>query len=82
MDNKTELGRSTAVTGDGDMALEAARFLPVKEVVKFTRFSPAKVYGMIANGELPSLRHGKSVRVPLAGLIAWAEAHTRTSEAA
>ena len=37
----------------------------------------SKVYELLASGELPSVRIGGSVRVPLDALRAWIEAQTR-----
>jgi excisionase family DNA binding protein len=33
----------------------------------------SKAYAMVASGELPSVRFGKSVRVPVSALREWAE---------
>jgi excisionase family DNA binding protein len=38
-----------------------------------------KTYDLIAAGQLPSVRIGRCVRVPLAGLRAWIEAATSAS---
>lgn len=48
-----------------------ARLLRMTEVAQLTGLSRAKAYAMVASGELPSLRAGRSVRVPLAALERW-----------
>ena len=48
----------------------------VDEVVEMTSLSKAKVYMMAASGQLPTLRAGRSLRVPLEGLRKWIEANT------
>jgi excisionase family DNA binding protein len=35
--------------------------------------SRSKTYQLIASGELPSIRIGSSVRVPVSALVAWVE---------
>jgi excisionase family DNA binding protein len=47
-----------------------------EEVVKLTGWSRAKVYAMAGSGELPALRSGRSVRIPLAALEKWIEQNT------
>jgi excisionase family DNA binding protein len=53
-----------------------ARLLRMAEVAQLTGLSRAKAYAMVAAGELPSLRAGRSVRVPLAALERWIEQNT------
>ncbi len=53
-----------------------ALLLRPAEVVAITGWSRAKVYGMAASGELPSLRSGRSVRIPRAALERWIEQNT------
>jgi excisionase family DNA binding protein len=52
------------------------RLLRAEEVVKLTGWSRAKVYAMAGSGELPALRSGRSVRIPLAALEKWIEQNT------
>ena len=59
---------------------QVGRLLRIEEVVKLTGFSRAKVYAMAASGQIPSLRSGRSVRVPQAGLVRWIEANTTWRE--
>lgn len=42
----------------------------------------SKVYELIASGELPSVKIGGSVRVPVAGLRAWVEQRTTANNVA
>ena len=58
-----------------------AILLRPEEAGKMLGFSRSKVYGMLAAGELPSIRAGKSVRVPRAALERWIEENTTGGEA-
>jgi excisionase family DNA binding protein len=53
-----------------------ARLLRAKEVSALTGLSPAMAYKLMAAQVLPTVRMGRSVRVPLAALEAWIEANT------
>lgn len=55
---------------------EKTRLLRASEVVEMTGWSRAKVYAMAVSGEIPSLRSGRSVRIPLAALEKWIEQNT------
>jgi excisionase family DNA binding protein len=57
-----------------------AILLRPEEAGKILGFSRSKVYGMLAAGELPLIRAGKSVRVPRAALEKWIEANTTGGE--
>lgn len=52
------------------------QLLRAEEVVTLTGWSRAKVYAMAVSGEIPSLRSGRSVRIPLAALERWIEENT------
>jgi excisionase family DNA binding protein len=54
-----------------------AKLLRADEVVDLTGWSRAKVYAMAQAGEIPSLRVGRSVRIPLGALERWIEENTR-----
>ncbi len=41
----------------------------------------SKTYALIASGVLPSVRIGKSIRVPIAALRQWAETQVKMAEA-
>lgn len=41
----------------------------------------SKTYQLIANGTLPSVRIGKSIRVPVEALRRWAEGQVKQAEA-
>lgn len=49
--------------------------LRVDEVAQMLGISRARAYAMAANGELPSVRIGRSRRVPVRQLEAWIEQH-------
>lgn len=53
--------------------------LPVADVAHLLQVSDSAVYALVASGELPSLRVGRSVRVPRAALEEWITAHTAPS---
>ncbi len=55
---------------------KGSRLLRAAEVVDMTGWSRAKVYAMAVSGEIPSLRSGRSVRIPLAALERWIEQNT------
>jgi excisionase family DNA binding protein len=42
-----------------------------REVAEITGMALSYVYRLIASGELPSLRHGRLIRVPVHGLREW-----------
>ena len=58
------------------VAMEA-EILTVEEVSRLLRISRAKAYGLIASGELPSIRMGRSVRVRRDRLEAWLDDRSR-----
>jgi excisionase family DNA binding protein len=57
-----------------------AILLRPEEAGRILGFSRSKVYGMLAAGELPSVRLGKSVRVPRAALEKFIEENTTGGE--
>jgi excisionase family DNA binding protein len=50
--------------------------LTVDEVAERLRIGRAKAYAMVASGELPAMRLGHAIRVPLAALCEWVERRT------
>lgn len=48
--------------------------LRVSETAKIIGLGKSKTYDLIAKGELPSVRIGKCVRVPVASLKEWVDA--------
>jgi excisionase family DNA binding protein len=52
--------------------------LRVSETAKIIGLGKSKTYELIAKGELPSVRIGKCVRVPVAGLQEWVNARLPT----
>jgi excisionase family DNA binding protein len=54
----------------------APKLLRAEEVVSLTGWSRAKVYAMAVSGEIPSLRSGRSVRIPIAALESWIQRNT------
>ncbi|MGW3520564.1 helix-turn-helix domain-containing protein [Streptomyces sp. NE5-10] len=51
-------------TQPGDHPLKGARFLTVQEAAEALRVSKMTVYRMVHDEELPSIRVGRSFRVP------------------
>lgn len=56
--------------------------LRVTEVAKILKISTAQAYALAALGTIPSVRFGRSVRVPEAELMAWIKAHTQGGKSA
>ena len=52
-------------------ATMVAMLLRPEEAGRMLGFSRSKVYGMLAAGELPSIRAGKSIRIPRGALERW-----------
>ena len=49
--------------------------LKPREVAEALRIGRSLVYGMLASGELPSIRVGRCIRVPKASLEKWINDH-------
>ena len=54
--------------------------LRCEEVAKRLGLCRAKVYAMAASGELPTVRVGRSVRIPVKALELWVERQTKNVE--
>ncbi|WP_374713532.1 helix-turn-helix domain-containing protein [Symbiobacterium terraclitae] len=52
--------------------------LTVAQVASMLQIARSKAYEMVAQGEIPSVRLGRSVRVPRAALAAWVTSSTKT----
>jgi excisionase family DNA binding protein len=50
--------------------------LRVEEAARLLRIGRSKLYQLLARGELPVVRIGRSVRIPRRALEEWIEAHT------
>jgi excisionase family DNA binding protein len=53
--------------------------LKAGDVGKLLGLGRSKVFAMVAAGELPVIRIGRSVRVPRAALERWVAAHTQNA---
>ncbi len=65
--------------------LEEPLLIRATEVSRLTGLSRSKTYELLQSGELPCVRIGKSVRVPMRALREWIEertAHGTSSRAA
>ena len=60
--------------------METLRLLRPSEVAQILGLGRSKVYSMIAAGELPHIKCGKCVRVPMEALRAWVEIHTQGND--
>lgn len=52
-------------------AIDSKMLLRPREVVDVTGYSRSMVYALIASGEIPSVRVGRTVRVPTDALKQW-----------
>jgi excisionase family DNA binding protein len=68
------VGKSSA--DEGGSAMEAL-LLKAGDVAKLLGLGRSKVFAMLAVGELPVIRIGRSVRVPRAALERWVAEHTQ-----
>ena len=57
-------------------ARDVALLLRPEEAVELLGISRSKIYAMLAEGILPQIRCGKSVRIPRDALQAWVKANT------
>ena len=57
-------------------AMTIASLLRAEEVARILDISLSNAYALLASGTLPSVRAGRSVRVPRAALEKWIEANT------
>jgi excisionase family DNA binding protein len=53
----------------------APRLYSAKEAAKYIGLSTREVYNMIANGELPAVRHGKRTMLDKRDLDSWIDRH-------
>ena len=51
----------------------------VEEAAKMTGYSRGMAYQLVARGEWPCVRVGRSIRVPIAALREWVERKTEES---
>ena len=54
--------------------------LRVSEAGALLGISRSKAYELVAGRQIPSIRIGSSLRIPLAGLREWVEGQTGTSQ--
>ena len=55
------------------------RLLKVEEAARQINLSRSKTYELVHSGELPAIRIGNRLRIPLAALDAWIAAQLETS---
>jgi excisionase family DNA binding protein len=61
-------------------ALTIAMLLRPEETARLLGISRSNAYGMLASGELPSIRLGRSIRVPRDALFRYIESNTTGGE--
>lgn len=54
---------------------EEMELINVSKAQQLLSVSKSKIYEMIATGELPSVRIGKAIRIPVKPLAAWVQEH-------
>lgn len=59
-----------------------AQLMRVEEAARCLSLGRSKTYQLVADGELPSVRIGRSVRVPIEGLREWVRHRTVAATAA
>jgi excisionase family DNA binding protein len=59
-------------------SLPTGEFATVSEVCDFLRCGKTRVYGLLDAGELPCLRVGRLIRIPVAAVQAFVDAHLTT----
>lgn len=57
--------------------MEPKLLYTANEVIAATGLSRTKIYALIANGDIPSIRIGTSIRVPAAKLQEWIQAQLK-----
>lgn len=65
-----------------DNTIAGPLLLEAMDVARLLGIGRTKVYEMVARRELPTVRVGRCVRVPAAGLARWIDANTRPSAGA
>jgi len=63
-------------TGFDDVTRGPRLLHSIHEVAELLDCGRTKAYEMVSSGQLPSVRIGRSVRVPASGLNAWIRDHT------
>ena len=74
----TELSSANPATKGASARSDLPLLLDTAEAAKLLSLSRAKVCDMVSHGEIPSIRFGRSLRIPRDPLIAWV--HERTNE--
>ena len=50
---------------------EGSQFMSVRDVAEAFGLTPARVYQMVAAGQVPSVRHGRAIRIPRGAWDSW-----------
>jgi excisionase family DNA binding protein len=66
-------------TREKDLEPHGRLLLKADEVARRLSLGRATVYLMMATGELPTLRRGRAVRVPVRALEQWVEERTKVA---
>lgn len=76
----TELSGAGSIAEASLVSRDLPLLLDVSEAAHMMSLSRAKVSDMASHGEIPSIRIGRSVRIPRDPLVAWIEKHTNPVE--
>lgn len=66
-----EAAALTPIPGGQDTGLQQPLVLKPEEAAHLLRVSRSQIYTLAKKGEIPSIKVGKAVRIPLAELVAW-----------
>jgi excisionase family DNA binding protein len=67
--SSNKFGRSVPEAADPDRASELPDWLTAAETASYLRLGRSTVYALISEGTIPSVRLGRRVLVPRAGLL-------------
>ena len=63
------------------MATEAVQLLTVVDAAEHLRISRSKLYELLADGEIPSVRIGRTRRIAMSALAEFVASHAETGTA-
>ncbi len=78
----TELSSANPATKGASARSDLPLLLDTAEAAKLLSLSRAKVCDMASHGEIPSIRFGRSLRIPRDPLVAWIEQNTNAAQCA
>lgn len=63
-----------------DDTMQNLVLLRMEEAARRLALGRATLYEIVARGEIPVVRVGRAIRIPVAALDDWAQRHTTTNE--